>query len=97
MSETSNEPQKAETPGQIFDVIITPNPSTDFFNLVVISDEKEPIIVSIMDISGRVMENHRRVTSKSLLRLGETWKTGTYFVEVIHGSQRKVVKIIKVK
>ncbi len=91
------QPQKAETPGRMFDVIITPNPSADFFNLVVISDEKEPVTVNIMDISGRVVENHRKVTSKSLLRLGETWKTGTYFAEVIHGSQRKVVKIIKVK
>ena len=89
--------QKTETSGRMFDVIITPNPSADFFNLVVISDEKEPVTVSVMDISGRVVESYRKVSSKSLLRLGETWTTGTYFAEVIHGSQRKVVKIIKVK
>jgi Domain of unknown function (DUF4082)/Concanavalin A-like lectin/glucanases superfamily/Bacterial Ig domain/Secretion system C-terminal sorting domain len=89
--------QSNETPAQEFNVKATPNPSADFFTLIIISDDKSPVKITILDISGRAIESRQTTGSKNLLRLGETWKAGIYFAEVIQGDERRVVKMIKVK
>jgi hypothetical protein len=82
---------------QKLSVKVTPNPSESFFRLIAMSDDdKTPIKVRITDISGRVLEQHEKVNAGSLLQVGQSWRGGTYFAEVIQGDQRKVVKIIKV-
>jgi hypothetical protein len=78
-------------------VKVTPNPSENFFKLIVMSDdEKTPIRVRISDISGRVLEQYEKVASGSLLQVGGSLRGGAYFAEVIQGDKQKVVKIIKV-
>jgi Domain of unknown function (DUF4082)/Bacterial Ig-like domain/Concanavalin A-like lectin/glucanases superfamily/Bacterial Ig domain len=81
---------------QPFDVQISPNPTSSFFKLIALSDDKTPVTVRVTDITGRVMETYEKVAPNSLLKMGQTWTTGTYFAEVIQGEQRKVIKIIKV-
>ncbi|MDP4263600.1 MAG: DUF4082 domain-containing protein [Bacteroidota bacterium] len=85
-----------ETEAKKLVVKISPNPSSSSFKLIAMSDDKTPVTVRIIDMSGRVLENYVKVVPNSLLRLGETWTTGTYFAEVVQGDQRKVIKIIKV-
>jgi hypothetical protein len=46
-------------------------------------------------MTGRLIEMHERGTFASVLRLGQTWRSGIYFAEVIQGNQRKVIKMIK--
>jgi hypothetical protein len=72
-----------------------PNPSADYFNIVISSNDANPVTVRVLDISGRIVEIHEKITSTGILRLGNSWRGGTYFVEVIQGNQRKVVKIVK--
>jgi hypothetical protein len=78
------------------DVSVMPNPSTDNFEMVINSSDANPVMIRVSDISGRIVETHERITSTGILRLGQAWKGGTYFAEVIQGDQRKVVKLIKV-
>jgi hypothetical protein len=61
------------------------------------SDDKSPVTVRILDITGRMIGNEQKMSPGSLVRLGETWATGTYFAEVVQGDQKQVVKIIKIK
>ena len=77
-------------------VVVMPNPGSVFFDMAIRSVNVNLVSVRIFDISGRVLEQHEKITPNTVLRLGQKWKSGTYFAEVIQGDQRKIVKIIKV-
>jgi len=72
-----------------------PNPSINYFNIVISSNDAAPVKVRVVDMFGRVVEMHDKVNATGILRLGNEWRGGTYFVEVIQGEQRKVIKLIK--
>lgn len=74
-----------------------PNPSSSQFQLVINSNDATPVTVRIVDIAGRIVETHQRIASSGVLRVGQNWIAGSYFAEVIQGTQRKVVKLVKVK
>ncbi len=72
-----------------------PNPGTEYFELRFAGEMNQPIQVRISDITGRPMENYRLANPAMPLRVGSSWRTGTYFVEVIQGNDRKTIKLIK--
>jgi hypothetical protein len=78
------------------EVVVMPNPGSTVFDMAIRSVNENPVSVRIFDIFGRVVEEHEKITSNTVLRLGQKWKSGTYFAEVVQGDQRKIVKIIKV-
>jgi hypothetical protein len=86
--------EKSIQPGKLY-VNVMPNPSTSYFNMVINSNDENPVTVRVMDISGRVIETHEKIAYSGILKLGQLWKAGSYFAEVIQGGQRKVVKLIK--
>jgi hypothetical protein len=72
-----------------------PNPGTEYFELRFAGEMNQPIQVRISDITGRPMENYRLANPAMSLRVGSSWRTGTYFVEVVQGNDRKTIKLIK--
>jgi hypothetical protein len=78
------------------DVKAMPNPGTDNFSMVINSNDASPVTIRISDISGRLIETHEKVTSTGIVKLGQAWKSGIYFAEVVQGDQRQVVKLIKI-
>ena len=76
-------------------VDVLPNPSTDQFTLVIKGTVGETVTVRITDITGRIKERHEAVPANGVLKLGASWKGGTYFAEVIQGDQRQVIKLVK--
>jgi hypothetical protein len=80
---------------QPFEVTITPNPSTGVFNLTVLSPNKNPVTIRVLDISGRTVMSPQRIAANSSLRIGNSWTVGTYFVEVVQGNNKKVMKMMK--
>jgi hypothetical protein len=77
-------------------VLAMPNPSSAYFNLRIQSDNTgERILVRITDILGRTIEQFQNVPSTHVLRIGDNYKNGVYMVEVIQGSSKKHLKIIK--
>jgi hypothetical protein len=78
-------------------VQVLPNPSTNYFTLVIKGNRVSPVTVRVLDISGRVVEKYEKIASTTLLRLGHKLRSGSYFAEVVQGSERKVVKIIKMR
>src|SRR5690606_23497342 len=78
-------------------VKVSPNPSSDYFELVPTGSSDKPIMINILDIYGRIVEYHQKVAPNSTLQVGQSLSPGNYFVEVLQGSERKTVKIVKVK
>ena len=78
-----------------FEVNVFPNPSTSHFELIIHGDNKNPVTIKVTDVSGRVVEQHEKVSATTILKIGRKLNAGTYFVEAIQGEQRKFVKIIK--
>jgi hypothetical protein len=74
---------------------VMPNPTVNYFNLVISSNDANPVKVRVIDMFGRLVESYEKITSTGILRLGHTWGGGTYFAEVIQGDKKKIVKMIK--
>jgi hypothetical protein len=92
---TNPKPQESEKIR--LDATAMPNPTTTWFNLQIKGGDGTPAIVTVTNVFGQAIENHQKITPGTVLRLGQSWVAGTYFVEVIQGDQRKVIKIIKAK
>jgi YDG domain/HYR domain/MBG domain (YGX type)/Secretion system C-terminal sorting domain/Immunoglobulin I-set domain len=76
-------------------VKVMPNPSPNYFNVAITGKNNTPVTVRVLDIYGRLMQLDQKIAANSTLRLGQKWTGGTYFVEVMQGEERKVVKVIK--
>jgi hypothetical protein len=87
--------EKKDSAARLY-VNVMPNPSNNYFNVIINSNDQEPVAVRILDISGRIVETHEKIASTGILRLGETLKRGSYFAEVTQGRLSKVIKIVKV-
>jgi len=85
-------------PGAGLNVKVAPNPSADYFEIsTTTGNNDKPLILNVLDSYGRIVEHHQNVTPNSTFQFGQSLSTGNYFLEVLQGSQRKTVKIIKIK
>jgi hypothetical protein len=91
--EMAEETVKAE-----LDVTVQPNPSINYFNLIIkAADSKTPVSVRVLDAYGKVLSVFSNVGANSTLRIGsEKWTAGMYYAEVMQGGERKVVKMVRV-
>ncbi|MFN4286154.1 MAG: HYR domain-containing protein [Lacibacter sp.] len=79
-----------------FDVQVLGNPTQHQFGLRVISsDVNSKITVRITDVNGRVVEVQQNLYSGQLLQLGGNYAPGVYFAEAIQGTERKVLRLVK--
>jgi putative lipoic acid-binding regulatory protein len=84
-----------ESSAEKLEVRVMPNPSSDYFNLVISSNNVSPVTVRVLDVFGQSVEKYEKIVSSGSVRIGQTLTGGTYFAEVIQGDQRKVVKLVK--
>ena len=78
-------------------VRVLSNPTYNFFKLKFESDKiKESITMKVVDINGRIIEVKQGIISDQIAEIGSTYYAGVYFAEVVQGTQRKVVKLIKI-
>lgn len=75
---------------------VMPNPGLSYFNVIINSNDAMPATVRVVDMSGRLVEIHEKISSTGILRIGQKWKSGVYFVEVSQGRKSQVIKIVKV-
>jgi hypothetical protein len=73
------------TVGKAFYVKISPKPFEQHFNLFITGSPEQPATVRVLDVHGRIAEQHQKVTVNSNLLLGNQ----------LQGSKRKMVKVIK--
>ena len=76
------------------DVIAYPNPSINNFTITVKGNLKEKITMQVVDMYGRIIETNN-VSANSMIRFGDGYRSGTYFVRIIQGKQHTELKLIK--
>ncbi|MFZ1453206.1 MAG: PA domain-containing protein [Ferruginibacter sp.] len=78
-----------------FRVNVYPNPSAYDFSIQVSSKSNEPVTVRILDMNGKVLSVHAQQTKANNIRVGDKLTGGTYIAEVIQGTNRKTLKLVK--
>ncbi|MDB5210047.1 MAG: type sorting protein, partial [Sediminibacterium sp.] len=76
-------------------VTVMPNPSTTFFTLKLESKYQTPVNMRVMDGRGRVVDAKSKIGANSTIQIGHNYSSGTYYVELIQGTKRKLVQLIK--
>jgi len=71
------------------------NPSASYFTLIVQSKEKAPLTLRILDASGRPVEAKNKLANNSSLSIGHQYRPGIYFAELVQGSKKVTVKLVK--
>lgn len=79
---------------EAIDVTVFPNPTYQNFRVKVAAAAKGKVMVNVTDITGRSVTK-LSARAGELIEFGHNFKAGTYFVEVIQGNERKVVKVVK--
>ena len=73
-----------------------PNPSTAFFNLKLESSNlTDKVSLRVLDVQGRLVEARDNLQPNQTLRLGDAYRPGIYFIEVVQGIQKSSTKLIK--
>ena len=73
-----------------------PNPSTAYFTIKVESSNgSEKVSLRVLDIKGRLVEARNNLQPNQTLRIGDSYRPGIYFIEVVQGAQRSQTKLIK--
>ncbi len=76
-------------------VRVQPNPSTQYFNLIINSSSATLVIVKVVDVLGRIIETKTVIGVNQSIRVGENNAPGFYFAQVMQGSEKIVVKLLK--
>ena len=80
---------------EAFDAIAYPNPSSGQFNISVDSKSDEPISIRVVNSFGKVVYTHTNVAKTKQITLGDNFADGVYFAEVIQGTKRKMLRLVK--
>jgi len=76
-------------------VLATPNPTTSNFTLRINGDNTtDNVSIKVTDALGRVVYR-QTTTTGSMVRFGDSFTNGMYIVEVMQGTERKVIKLVK--
>jgi hypothetical protein len=79
-----------------FNVIASPNPSSGSFNLNLKSTNNKPFSIIVTDVLGRTIESRFAVVSNSNLQFGNNYRQGIYYVKIIQGDKKQIIKLLKV-
>jgi hypothetical protein len=76
-------------------VKVLANPSTNYFDIQVTSRVEQNIKINVYDNLGRIIETRSSVPVNQRVSLGSFYRPGTYLVEIVQGTQRQTVKLVK--
>jgi hypothetical protein len=72
-----------------------PNPTSYYFTIAVQTKSKEKVKLTIVDVSGRVIEQRTDVTPNGTFQLGHKYRPGIYIAEILQGNERITIRLIK--
>jgi hypothetical protein len=76
-------------------ITATPNPATDQFVIQTRSSRSEVLTIIITNADGKVLELKQGIAANGVLRFGQDYRPGTYFLEVRQGKDKQTLKLIK--
>ncbi len=94
---TEEKTEVKESTEEELKVTVMPNPSTTYFTLKLESKYETPVNLRVMDGSGRVVDAKSKIGANSTFQIGHNYSSGTYYAELIQGTKRKVVQLIKAR
>jgi uncharacterized delta-60 repeat protein len=71
-----------------------PNAFTDYINLQWGGSDKQ-VTITITDVLGRMVEKRTGLASSGNIRTGYQFKPGVYFAEIVQGTEKLMLKLIK--
>jgi hypothetical protein len=91
---TDQSVQQTKPTADKLSVSVSPNPSSSFFKVQVISPVTEKMTVRILDMSGREL---KRMTMQPFEKanIGQELKAGTYILEITQGNMKTTEKLLK--
>jgi hypothetical protein len=93
-SEVTPHPVQEEVLGKLT-VKVMPNPTSYFFTLGMKSLSKENVKLTVMDITGRVIERKTDIPANSTIQLGGKYHPGIYIAEFLQGNDKVTLRLIK--
>ena len=71
------------------------NPSPNYFEIQMRGNADNNIRLTVYDYLGRVIERKSSLSSNQTVRLGNFYHSGIYLVEIVQGTQKQTLKLIK--
>ncbi len=87
---------KPWTHGDGLAVTALPNPTFHQFVVVMASKDPQPIMLRVYNNSGALVETRNNITPNSTILLGGSYNAGIYYLEIIQGNKRQILKVMKV-
>jgi len=78
-----------------FAIRVLSNPSPNFFDIQIQGKADNNIRLTVYDNLGRVVERRSSLPFNQTVRLGGLYRTGIYLVEIVQGTQKQTVKLVK--
>jgi hypothetical protein len=76
-------------------VLALPNPSTGYFDLRISGKAGNNVQVRVFDLLGRIVETRSSLKANQTIRFGAAYNTGIYMVEIVQGSEKQTVRLVK--
>ncbi len=76
-------------------VIISPNPSSEYFTVQTSSISHSPATIKVSDNMGRAIEERNAIAPNASIQMGATYKPGVYYMQIIQGNTVKTYKLLK--
>jgi hypothetical protein len=70
------------------------NPSRSYFDLQIAGLTNNNVRIVVYDNLGRVVET-KSVATNQIVRLGGFYKPGTYLAEIVKGTQKQILRLVK--
>jgi hypothetical protein len=71
------------------------NPSSNYFDIRIGNNATNNTSLTVYDNFGRVIEIKTSLHSNQVVRLGNSYHTGIYLVQIVQGTQKQTLKLIK--
>jgi hypothetical protein len=84
-----------ELQGDALSVQVLPNPFNAYATLNIKGSVTQSLTIRVVDAAGRIIETRRGVIANSTIRLGNNYRAGIYYVEIVQGDQKRVVPLVK--
>jgi hypothetical protein len=96
----SCEPVTVRSPSTViaetdFTIRVLANPSPNHFDIQIRGKADNYIRLTVYDNLGRVIERKSSLTSNQTVRLGSFYRSGIYLVEIVQGTHKQTLKLVK--
>ena len=78
-----------------FKVEAIPNPSRQYFTLLIHSNSTSPVNLRVQDAVGRLVEIKAGIGPSSIQQLGLDYRPGIYFIQLVQGKETVTLKLIR--